>query len=301
MTTKREVTWAELHIEAQRLADRWAGTNLDGVYGVPTGGAPVAVLVATILGVPLVEQPVRGSSILVVDDLVDSGETMRRYNGYWRDALYRKPHSPKEIAPDATLVDAWLTFPWERDAGEPTDAVTRLLEFIGEDPTRPGVIETPRRVVKALREMTAGLHVDPTRHLAKVFREEGVKYDEMIVVSGIEFTSICEHHLLPFTGTMTIAYIPDPETGVVGLSKLPRMALDYAQRPQVQERLTRQVAEAMMAEPLNARGAGVIIRSQHSCMAARGIKANGLMTTSALMGLMFDDARCRSELMQLSR
>jgi len=299
MTHKIHLTWKEIEDQAKALAARQTN-QITAVYGIPTGGAPVAVMVAQHLGVPLAEEPTPGTGTLIVDDLVDSGRTLERFNGYFRDTLYRKPHSPDNLAPHATEVDGWLVFPWENDNGEPTDAVTRLIEYIGEDPARPGIVDTPRRVIKALTEMTSGIHVDPTRHLNKVFHEPDVLYDEMIVVSGIQFVSLCEHHLLPFTGTMTIAYIPDPDTGVVGLSKLPRMALDYARRPQVQERLTRQIAEALMGAPLNARGAGVIIKATHSCMAARGVRTDGTMTTSALQGFMFDDERARNELMALS-
>jgi GTP cyclohydrolase I len=295
------LTWSDIITGARCLADRWDPMNIGSVYGVPTGGAPVAALVTRWLPVPLVETP--DANTLVVDDLVDSGATLSPYTerGLRVDALFRKPHSPPDIAPAASTVDDWLVFPWEKDEGQPTDAVTRLIEFIGEDPTRPGLVETPRRVVKAMSEMTAGLSVDPVRHLAKVFREDEVSYDEMIVVQDIGFVSLCEHHLLPFTGTITIGYVPDPGVGVVGLSKLPRMALDYARRPQVQERLTRQIAEALMSAPLNARGAGVVVKAQHSCMAARGVGVEATMTTSTMLGLMFDEPSARSELMALQR
>jgi GTP cyclohydrolase I len=294
------LSWDNIIDSARCLAGRWDPIGIGSLYGVPTGGAPVAALVARWLPVPLVETPL--DDTLIVDDLVDSGATLAPYiaAGFKVDALYRKPHSPPKIAPAATTMDDWLVFPWEKDEGQPTDAVIRLIEYIGEDPSRPGLVDTPKRVVKALKEMTAGMHVDPTRHLERVFREDGISYDEMIVVTGIKFVSLCEHHLLPFTGTITIGYVADADVGVVGLSKLPRMALDYARRPQVQERLTRQIAESLMSPPLNARGAGVIVRAQHSCMAARGVGVEGTMTTSTMLGVMYDEPTARSELMSLA-
>lgn len=292
-----QITWADVRHESQRLANRQAHHHFTSVYGVPTGGAPVAVMVADLLCVPLAEEPAHGST-LVVDDLVDSGATLSRYRaqGMFVDALYRKPYSPTNIAPDATLRDAWLTFPWERDDGDPTDAVVRLLQHIGEDPTRDGLVDTPRRVVKALREMTSGYGADVEAILGTVFQ---VDHDEMIVVSGMPFWSLCEHHMLPFHGLATVGYIPGARRGVVGLSKLARLLDAFARRLQVQERLTDQICHAI-EEHLRPLGAGVIISGSHSCMCARGVSKHGTMTTSSLRGVLLDRPQARAEFLAMS-
>ena len=278
-----------VNAEARELAARWANAGITAVCGVPRGGIIPALMVARELGVPITETP--DASTLIVDDLVDSGQTARRLieAGHHFDALFRKPHTPADIAPYATEVDGWIEFPWEKNETGPTDAVVRLLEFIGEDPTREGLVDTPKRVIKALKELTSGYGQVPSEILATAFDETS---DEMVVVSGIEFSSMCEHHMLPFTGVATVAYIPSG--GVVGLSKLARLVEAYAKRLQVQERMTTQIADAMdlYLEPL---GCGVIITSHHSCMGMRGIKKpSAKMTTSALRGV-FSNPEVRHE------
>ena len=281
------IAWTDVQTEANRLADRWTGVDLDGVYGIPQGGAPVACLVASSLGLPVVDVPT--DRTLVVDDLVDSGATLTRYADHHTDALYRKPSSPPTLASKARTVEGWVHLPWERD-GSPTDAVVRLIEWIGEDPHREGLLDTPKRVTKAWRELTEGYHLQAADVLSTTFTEP---CDEMIVLSGIEFASTCEHHMLPFTGTATVGYIPDGK--VVGLSKLARLVDMYARRLQIQERLTNQIAEALQ-DHTNARGVGVVVSAHHTCMSLRGMrKGNTTMTTTRLIGAMYDDARARSE------
>tara|TARA_R110000824_G_scaffold114279_7_gene264706 strand:+ start:1567 stop:2163 length:597 start_codon:yes stop_codon:yes gene_type:complete len=182
------------------------------------------------------------------------------------------------------------------DPSEALRGVRSLLQFIGEDVEREGLKETPERVLRAFVEMTSGMNEDVSKYLSKTF---DVKSDEMVLVKGIRFASMCEHHLLPFTGTATVAYIPNGR--VVGLSKLPRTVLAYAKRPQVQERMTEQIADALDSH-LNPKGVGVIIRANHSCMGCRGIKQpDAEMITSAMRGLMFTDPKARSEFLQLAR
>ena len=276
--------------EAGALAQRWRNAGVRAVWGVPRGGIVPAALVARELGVPLVDFPEHDT--LVVDDLVDSGNTAQPFidNGYMFDALYRKPHTPAHVAPHATEVDGWLEFPWEKNETGPAEAVVRLLEYIGEDPTREGLLDTPKRVVKALRELTSGYEQDPAAILATQFDEYS---DEMVVVTGIEFSSMCEHHMLPFTGVATVGYIPSG--GVVGLSKLARLVEVYAKRLQVQERMTTQIANAI-EEHLVPLGCGVVITSHHSCMGMRGVKKpDAQMTTSALRGVFMTKGDVRQE------
>lgn len=175
------------------------------------------------------------------------------------------------------------------------DGVRALLASIGEDPTREGLIDTPKRVVKALAEMTAGMNEDPAAALGTVFNET---CDEMVIVTDLPFVSLCEHHLLPFTGTATIGYLPAGR--IVGLSKLGRVLDVYARRLQVQERMTTQIADAI-ASILLPHGVGVVIEAQHSCMACRGVRKPGRMITSALRGEMLSDPDTRAEFLAISR
>ena len=177
---------------------------------------------------------------------------------------------------------------------EPETAVRVLLKLIGEDPDREGLRDTPKRVTKALCEMTAGLHQDPKSVLGTMFSETS---DQMVIVRGIHFTSLCEHHLLPFVGTAVVGYIPNGR--VVGLSKIPRLVNIFARRPQVQERMTNQIAEALQQyiDPL---GVAVIVKAKHACMGCRGVRqTEAEMITSCLMGCLKTDSAARNELLQL--
>ncbi len=174
------------------------------------------------------------------------------------------------------------------------DAVRTILSAVGEDPDRPGLQDTPRRVAEMYMEMFAGLHVDPARHLEVVFPET---YDEMVLIRDIPFTSMCEHHLLPFSGVAHVAYIPNGK--VTGLSKIARVVEEIARRPQVQERMTQQVAD-LISGHLNTTGVAVVVSAEHSCMSIRGIKKPGSKTvTSALRGLFKTSQSTRAEFMAL--
>jgi GTP cyclohydrolase I len=173
-------------------------------------------------------------------------------------------------------------------------AVREILIAVGEDPDREGLKDTPSRVARAYVELMAGLSEDPRRHLKTVFRE---KYDEVVLLRDIEFHSLCEHHLLPFTGRAHVAYLPDGK--VVGLSKLARLVEGYARRPQVQERLTTQIADALMEE-LAPIGAACVIEAVHTCMTIRGAKKHGsTMVTSALRGIFKENPASRAEVLSL--
>lgn len=176
-------------------------------------------------------------------------------------------------------------------------AVREILAAIGEDPDREGLQETPARVARMYEEIFSGLEDDPTRHL-KIFNEQDNQ--EMVVVRDIPIYSMCEHHLVPFMGKAHIAYIPD-KGKVIGLSKLARIADTFAKRPQLQERLTAQIADFLYKE-LSPLGVAVVIEAEHLCMTMRGARASGAMTeTSALRGVMRSDARTRAEAMSLLR
>jgi GTP cyclohydrolase I len=175
--------------------------------------------------------------------------------------------------------------------------VRALLRLAGEDPDRDGLVDTPRRVVEAFRELTAAPG-KPAELLGTVF-DADYSVDELIAVGPVPFVSLCEHHLLPFTGHAWIAYLPG-ERGIVGLSKLPRLLDHYALRPQVQERLTTQVVEAMV-EHLEPDAAGCIIHATHTCLSLRGVRKQGaVMVTSAMRGKLRTVPELRAELLALA-
>jgi len=181
------------------------------------------------------------------------------------------------------------------DRGRVEELIRELLGAIGEDPQRPGLVETPRRVADMYAELFEGFDTGPGEHLMVTY-EEG--HDEMVMVRDIPFASLCEHHLVPFTGLAHVAYLPGPEGRITGLSKMARLVEGYARRLQVQERMTTQIVEAM-ERVMQPRGSIVVIEAEHFCMSMRGVKKPGATTvTSAVRGVFRDDAAYRSEALQ---
>jgi GTP cyclohydrolase I len=175
-------------------------------------------------------------------------------------------------------------------------AVREILLAIGEDPDRDGLLRTPQRVAEMYAEICSGLQEDPSQHLVVTFE---ANHDEMVLVRDIPLYSICEHHLAPFHGQAHVAYIPGDDGRITGLSKLARLVDGYAKRPQVQERLTTQIADAIV-NVLQPRGAFVMIEAEHLCMSMRGVRKPGSLTlTSAVRGLFKDSAATRAEVMAL--
>ncbi len=173
-------------------------------------------------------------------------------------------------------------------------AVREILLAVGEEPDREGLRNTPARVARMYEELFSGLGKEPASHLSMAFSE---RYDELVVLRDIPFNSICEHHLMPFEGRAHLAYLPDGQ--VVGISKLARVVDDFAHRPQLQERLTSQIADLLM-DKLKAKGVAVVMSATHTCMTCRGIKkAGSVMVTSAVRGICKSDARTRGEVMTL--
>ncbi len=184
--------------------------------------------------------------------------------------------------------------PFQPDLPRMERAVREILAAVGENPDRNGLLETPARVARMYAELFSGLHLDPRRHLRRVFDES---FDELVLVRDISFNSMCEHHLLPFLGKAHLGYLPKGK--IVGLSKLARVVEEVSRRPQVQERMTHLIAD-MMAEELDAKGVIVVLEAEHSCMSIRGIRKPGAVTiTSAVRGLFKTNQASRSEVMSL--
>ena len=201
-----------------------------------------------------------------------------------------------EILPGTSVTETMPSPASDVIPDEVTDAIRTLIRWTGDDPTREGLVDTPRRVAKAWREYCQGYQDEPAAHLARVFEEVG-GYDEIVLLKDIPFQSHCEHHMAPIIGRAHIAYLPKDH--VVGISKLARVLHGFARRLQVQERLTAEVADCIW-EHLQPRGVAVVIEAAHACMTARGVHTPGVtMTTSRMMGVFRDDERSRKEVLSL--
>lgn len=278
------VNWEQIY--------RWVDILPDGiVYGVPRGGAVLAGIASARRAHIIPTQDVHIADY-VIDDIVDSGATKVRYEKMGK-VFYAMNN--KEDWND----DDWIVYPWEGHdpLKDNEDTVRRQLELIGEDPSREGLRETPKRYLKAMQEMTSGYNMKAEDVLSTTFDANG--YDEIVVLRDIAFTSLCEHHLLPFNGTASVAYIPNER--VVGLSKLARLVDMHAQRLQIQEKMTSDI-RGDIDRVLQPKGVAVLINAHHSCMGCRGIKkAGATMGTSALSGLFREDPKARAEVMELLR
>jgi len=269
-----------------RIRVRFPKSKKIGVYGVPRGGWNVAQALVSLLPRGYYLQLDASKADIIVDDIVDSGDTKWRYTQVYGDKFFALYEERQE---------SWVKFPWEigEDGEVPAeDNVRRILQAIGEDVNREGLLDTPKRHMKYLQEFTS-----PPEFNFTTFQNEGC--DEMIVQAGIPFYSLCEHHILPFFGTATVAYIPTDK--IVGLSKLARTVEHFARRLQNQERLTKQIAEYLQ-EHLNPSGVGVIVKARHMCMEMRGVKAHDTYTTTShLTGYFRNDPATRSEFLSLGK
>lgn len=276
------LTYEDIVARAEELAEAISRNRTEiKAYGVPRGGCFIAALFRP------VDNP--EDADLIVDDLVDSGATRDRWRAMYPDIPFWSPYDKTK---EPELAGRWLSFPWEVNDAPVEDNVVRLLQGMGEDPTREGLKETPKRYVKFWREF-----LSPPQFNFTTFDAEGT--DEMILQIGIPFHSVCEHHLAPFFGVGHIAYIPNER--IVGLSKLARTLELYSRRLQNQERITTQVAERLMQE-LDAKGVAVVLDAEHTCMSMRGVKKPGVRTrTSKLLGYFKHDEKARNEFLNLIR
>lgn len=267
------------------------------VYGVPRGGLPVAIALSERMGLILVDDP-HTPQTLIVDDLVDSGSTMNRFPGKPFACLHVKPHSPRPTFYAMAVPNEWINYFWEAEEPPIQDHIRRCLQYIGEDPTREGLLETPDRVVRAWDEWFAGYKQDP----ADIFKQfDGNGIGGLIYLKDIEFYSTCEHHMVPFHGSAMIAYIPNGK--VIGVSKLARLLDIFSRRLQIQERIGEQITETLM-QYLNPIGAACLIEAKHLCISSRGVKKqHSVMGYSSMKGVFLEQSQsgvaARAELMSL--
>jgi GTP cyclohydrolase I len=296
------MTWSGVHHSAVPVAEhiekhhKWL--NGARLYGIPRGGILAALAVQAQLfqmgKAANVVEDVQDADFFI-DDIIDSGKTAEYYS-----KIHKKPF--------LALIDkrseqhkntGWVSFPWERmqnEIGGAEDAVVRLIQYIGDNPLREGLQETPRRVMRAYSEMFAGYKMaEEIPGLFKQFNEQ--QYDEMVILRSIDFTSCCEHHMLPFIGTADVAYVPR-DGKIIGISKLARLVEIFSKRLQVQERMTEEIAGTLMVG-INPLGVGVVVRAKHLCMICRGVKKPAAnMITSKLLGV-FRDQTVRAEFFSL--
>ena len=266
------------------------------IYPVPRGGIALGVILAQMLSLPIVTKNNIDAKTLVVDDLVDSGATRQKFIENDFACIHIKSYTPSNMLPTyySHKVSKWIKYWWEDDNSTINDNIIRVLQYIGEDPTREGLLETPKRVIKAYDHIFSGYKQNP-KDMIKVFSE--TNNNEMILLRNIEIYSMCEHHMLPFIGKAHIAYIPNNR--VIGISKLARIADVFARRLQIQERLCDQITECLMNE-LQPLGAACVIEAQHLCMQMRGVeKQNSIMITSSLKGVFIEKPETREEFMRL--
>jgi len=297
MPTIKNLSWGDVHSLGLSLCESILDcldhdTEVVKIYPIPRGGIYVAIMLQHLINAEeqidnweIVESA--SEATIFVDDIIDTGSTMQYYQ-----TMY--PHTPfftLVLKLDEEDTD-WVSFPWERmtkDNG-PVENVRRLLEYIGEDPKREGLLETPNRVIRSYETLFGGYKQKP-EDVIKVFEDDTC--DEMVLLKNVEFTSTCEHHILPFFGKAHIAYIPDGR--VIGISKLARILEIYARRLQIQERIGQQITDCLM-QFLKPKGAACVLEAQHACMVCRGVqKQNSVMMTSSLTGVFLEHAQTRSE------
>jgi len=271
------------------------GIIYDKLFCIPKGGLIVGQILAKELCAEYtIEEEEITDKTLIVDDLIDSGKTLSNVAYAGRDVavLYRKPTSPK-VDYFVEEKTGWIDLPWEKKDKDFEDLIVRLLEHMGEDPAREGLVGTPDRVKRMYEEIFGGYKQDPNKHTKAIFE---CSNDNMVVIKDIDFWSHCEHHMVPFFGKCHIGYIPDGK--VLGLSKFARIVEVFARRLQIQEGLNDQIAEFLF-ETLKPKGLIVVMEGSHLCMVMRGVKKiNSTTLTSSIHGL-FKEQAVRNEFFNL--
>ena len=299
---KQNLSWKDIDDKAMLVGrqildyfDGYEGGQTLYIYPVPRGGIYAALATLPYLELSYPKFRVTSDIMeadLVIDDIVDSGATKIR-------VLEKRKNLPFFPLIEKKLKDEWVVFPWEEMSLEtgPQENIIRILEYIGEDPTREGLKETPSRVVRSYDELFSGYKMD-VKDVVKTFEEKSVVCDEMVVSKHIEFYSTCEHHMIPFYGVAHVGYVPGRK--VIGLSKLARIVDIFSRRLQVQERLTTQITDAI-TEALDPKGSACVIEARHLCCMARGVgKQGSSMVTSSLTGV-FRKPEVRQEFLSLIR
>ena len=274
----------------------------DAIYGVPRGGTYVAMEFSHRTGIPLIDDIVldkRNLEILVVDDIIDSGRTREKYKDYDFACLHIKPcHSKLQNVYWVSKVEDWVEYWWEKDSRSSTieDNVVRIMQLIGENPNRPGLIDTPGRVAKMYQEFFCGYDKTKKPNIMTLDNgEDGVHYDQMLIDSGY-FFSFCEHHIIPFFGQYYYGYIPDKK--ILGASKIGRIIDYYSGKLQIAERLVSEVVNEF-EEAIHPIGQVLVMNARHLCKEMRGLKKwNSPFEAIAVRGSFSSNSNgCKDEFM----
>lgn len=304
-----EYSYNEMMKDAEYLAQKIAeeGKEYSYIYPIPAGGVPFAMALQSFLS-PLQKRnkpviicekpkPDMEGECLVVDDIIHSGNTAEEYKCFDIAVIHQHLGSKVKAKFYCHLLTPnepnWIDYWWENKTNNIESHIVRQLEYIGEDPNREGLLETPKRIVKSWKKIFGGYQI-PVESVFKVFSEGAC--DSMVILKDIEFFSMCEHHMLPFSGKAHIGYIPNG--AVIGVSKLARLLEIFSRRMQIQERIGEQVVSAL-TKYLKPKGAICILEAKHHCMTSRGVeKQNSVMVTSALSG-NFTEIQTRNEFLSL--
>lgn len=291
-----KLTHKELFELVKQLATkiRESKNEYSSIYGIPRGGYAIAIELGKFLGCEVItDENDIDDNTLIVDDLVDSGKTISKYPYNDKAVLYVKHGKTKMVNYYVKETNEWVKFPDESE-NEVQEHIERVIQYIGEDTKREGLLETPKRVQRAYDEIFSGYKQNP-KDLMKTFTEGTC--NEMVILKNCEFYSTCEHHMFPFFGHVSIGYLPNKK--VIGISKLARLVDLYSKRMQIQERMTTEIADTIMKE-LDAKGVYVVCEGVHFCMRSRGVKKqDASMITSAVRGVFQKDAKARQEFLSL--
>jgi len=296
---KKELTYEDYDKVLTHLAAKIRnaqGAHFDSVYPLPRGGYYPAIVLGRELGLPIVTALNQSKQPLIVDDICCTGATLQRFKGYCTAVAYQVTTSPVLPTFIGETIDneTWIEFPDEHGSTI-EDNIKRIFEYIGENPNREGLLDTPHRIVKMYGEIFRGYKLEAAP-IITVFNND-MHTDQMVIDSG-KYYSMCEHHMMPFFGEYWFAYIPHPNGKILGLSKIGRVVDYCAARLQVQERLVNDVI-AMLSKALGEEnpplGMALIMRGTHLCKTMRGARKDGTMTASCMTGCFRDDAVCRQE------
>lgn len=274
------------------------------IYPIPRGGYFTAIELSRLLNTPIeCDKANIDHTTLVVDDICDSGKTIKEFDGYDTAVAFVKERSLNKVSffGGIVLENDWLVFPDEHETTV-EENITRILEYIGEDPTREGLVGTPDRIIRMWGEIFRGYDKGQKPKITTFDNgKDGITYDNMVVDEG-DFYSMCEHHMMPFFGKYWFAYIPNPKGRILGISKIGRVVDYCAARMQIQERLVHDIVD-MLAKALGDEnpplGMALVMRGEHLCKTMRGVKKKGKMMSSYLVGAFKEDAQVRNEFMQL--
>lgn len=301
---KKTIREYQIDIELLAAAIKRAGIQFDSIYGIPRGGYLPAIELGNIFRVPVIINPAEISgATLIVDDLADSGATLAKYQMHHRAVVYKKMCCKSEDLIYAVEVPAreWIELPDEK-GDTIQDNVRRIFQFIGEDPNRPGLIDTPDRIARMCKEIFRGYDPSQAPKITTFANgTDGIVCDEIVFDAG-DFYSLCEHHARTFFGKYYFAYIPNPKGRILGISKIGRVVDYCSSRLQIQERLGHDICNMLM-QALGSEyppvGMAIVLKGRHMCKESRGARKKGIMESAVLLGRFKEDAALRNEFYHL--